>query len=479
MFTPELDAIVPMLCVTLAALASMGAEAFRGRNERLPIGGLGVVGLAGAAVSATLLWNRSVSGFGVIQADNFGLFVTLTLVAVGILTILFSAPVLERNAIPAGEYYSLVLFSIVGMMMMATASDLLVVFVALEILSLSVYVLTAIRRENAAGTEAAFKYFLLGAFSSAFFLYGIAFTYGVTGSTKLSAVGAYLSAQALSSNPMILIAMGFLLVGFAFKISAVPFHMWTPDAYEGAPAVVTGFMSTGVKAAAFAAFARVFLSAFEPFKAEWAPVVAVIAALTMILGTVVGVAQTNLKRMLAYSSIAHGGYLLVGLVAANDDGKAAILFYLLAYSVTNLAAFGAIALLGAVDRPNDELRDYAGLWHTHPALAALVTVCLLSLGGLPPTAGFIGKWYIFSAAVSAGYYWLAIIGVLTSVVSVFFYLRVVVMMYMADREGVPAPARITGVGMTALAVAIIAIFYLGILPTPVLNLAAQSIATIF
>ena len=479
MFSPELDAIVPMLCVTLAALASMGAEAFRGERERLPIGGLGIVGLTGAAVSSVLLWNRSATGFGVIQADNFGLFVTLTLVAVGILTILFSAPVLERNGIPSGEYYSLVLFSIVGMMMMATASDLLVIFVALEILSLSVYVLTAIRRDNAAGTEAAFKYFLLGAFSSAFFLYGIAFTYGVTGSTKLSAVGAYLSAQALSSNPLILVAMALLLVGFAFKISAVPFHMWTPDAYEGAPAVVTGFMSTGVKAAAFAAFARVFLSAFEPFKADWAPVVAVIAVLTMILGTVVGVAQTNLKRMLAYSSIAHGGYLLVGLVAANDVGKAAILFYLLAYSVTNLAAFGAIALLGARDRANDELRDYAGLWHTHPALAALVTVCLLSLGGLPPTAGFIGKWYIFSAAVSSGYYWLAIVGVLTSVVSVFFYLRVVVMMYMSERGSAEVPPRVAGIGMAALALSIIAIVYLGVLPTQVLNVAAASISTIF
>ena len=278
---------------------------------------------------------------------------------------------------------------------------------------------------------------------------------------------------------MILLALGLLLVGFAFKISAVPFHMWTPDAYEGAPAIVTGFMSTGVKAAAFAAFARVFLSAFEPFKGEWAPVVALIAIATMVLGTVVGVAQSNLKRMLAYSSIAHGGYLLVGLVAANQVGKAAILFYLLAYSVTNLAAFGVIALLGSRDKPNDSLRDYAGLWHTRPALAALMTVCLLSLGGLPPTAGFIGKWYIFSAAVSAGYYSLAVIGMLTSVISVFFYLRVVVMMYMAEREGEAVQVRVTGVGMAALAVSIAAIFYLGVLPTKILDLAASSISTIF
>ena len=205
MLGAELDAIVPMLCVTLAALASMGAEAFRGRNERLPIGGLGIVGLVGAAVTSVLLWNRSASGFGVILADNFGLFVTLILVIVGILTILFSAPVLERNRIPAGEYYALVLFAIVGMMMMATANDLLVVFVALEILSLAVYVLTGIRRDSLRSTEAAFKYFLLGAFSSAFFLYGIAFTYGITGSTRLTAIGSYLSAQALTANPTPLI----------------------------------------------------------------------------------------------------------------------------------------------------------------------------------------------------------------------------------------------------------------------------------
>ena len=480
MLNTELDALIPMLCVTLAALATMGAEAFRGRGERMPLGWLGIVGLAGAAASSVLLWDRNAEGFGVIVADNFGLFVTLVLVLVGALTIMFSSQVIHRDEIPAGEYYTLVLFAIVGMIMMATATDLLVIFVALEILSLAVYVLTGIRRENANSIEAAFKYFLLGAFSSAFFLYGIAFTYGVTGSTRLPAVGAFLSAQSMSDSPMILIALGLLLVGFAFKISAVPFHMWTPDAYEGAPAIVTGFMSTAVKVAAFASFTRVFLSALEPFSGDWAPIVAFIAAATMILGTVVGVAQSNLKRMLAYSSIAHGGYLLVGLVAANQVGKAAILFYLLAYAVTNLAAFGVIALLGTRDRANDELRDYAGLWHSRPALAALMTVCLLSLGGLPPTAGFIGKWYIFSAAVSAGYYWLAIVGVLTSVVSVFFYLRVVVMMYMADREGaLPLPAAVTGAGMAALAISIAAIFYLGILPTAVLNLAAQSIATIF
>jgi NADH-quinone oxidoreductase subunit N len=480
MFNSSFDAIVPMLCVTLAALASMGAEAFRSKDEKMPIGGLGIVGLAGAGISSGLLWNRNAASFGVIVADNFGLFVTLTLVIVGVLTIMFSSQVLHRDQIPKGDYYALILFSLTGMIMMAMANDLLIVFIALETLSLSVYVLTGIRRDDPRATEAAFKYFLLGAFSSAFFLYGIAFTYGLTGTTRLDRVGSYLAAQSMSDNPLILVALGLLLVGFAFKISAVPFHMWTPDAYEGAPAIVTGFMSTGVKAAAFAAFARVFLSSFEPFSADWAPIVWILAALTMILGTVVGVAQSNLKRMLAYSSIAHGGYLLVGLVAANQVGKAAILFYLLAYAVTNLAAFGVIAMLSSRSSESDELRDYAGLWYTHPSLAALMTVCLLSLGGLPPTVGFIGKWYIFSAAVSAGYYGLAIIGVLTSVISVFFYLRVVVMMYMADRDtAAPAPSQVTGLGMVALFASIIVILYLGVLPTPVLDLAAESIATIF
>ena len=301
----------------------------------------------------------------------------------------------------------------------------------------------------------------------------------MTGSTRLDRVGSLIAAQALAPTPMQLLALGLLLVGFAFKVSAVPFHMWTPDAYEGAPPAVTGFMSTGVKAAAFAAFARVFLSAFEPLKAQWGPVVWIIAALTMIVGTVVGVTQSNVKRMLAYSSIAHGGYLLVALLAANDIGKGAVLFYLLAYAVTNLGAFGVIGLLEQGDRPNDRIRDYAGLATTHPGLAGLMTLFLLSLGGFPPLGGFIAKWYVFSAAIKAGYNWLAIIGVLTSVVAVFFYLRIIVMMYMTPADQpvrFPPVPRIAGV---ALVVSAVLVLYLGILPTRVLDWAAASISTIF
>jgi NADH-quinone oxidoreductase subunit N len=398
---------------------------------------------------------------------------------VGLLSLAISGPTVERERLPRGEYYALMLFATAGMMLMATASDLLLIFLALEVMSLAVYVLTGIRRSSPAATEAAFKYFLLGAFSSAFFLYGIAFTYGLTGSTRLDRIGSLLSAQAMSPTPMQVLAVGLVLVGFAFKVAAVPFHMWTPDAYEGAPPAVTAFMSTGVKAAAFASFLRVFLSAFEPLRGTWADIIWVIAAATMIVGTVVGVAQTNVKRMLAYSSIGHGGYLLVALLAGNDVGKGALLFYLLTYAVTNIGAFGVIALLEHADRPNDQVRDYAGLWNSHPALAALMTIFLLSLGGFPPMAGFIAKWYVFSAAVKAGYTGLAIIGVLTSVVSVFFYLRIVVMMYMTSNDSplpVPAVPRMAG---AALIVSAILIFYLGILPTRVLDWAAASISTIF
>ena len=475
----SLNAIVPMLCVTAAAIAAMVAEAFRSPGERMPIGPLGAIGLTGAAIATVLLWGRNASSFGVVQADNFGLFVTAVLIVVGLLSLAFSGPTVERERLPQGEYYALMLFAIAGMMLMATATDLLIIFLALEVLSLAVYVLTGIRRDSAAGTEAALKYFLLGAFSSAFFLYGIAFAYGVTGSTRLDRIGSLIAAQALTPTPMQLLALGLLFVGFAFKVSAVPFHMWTPDAYEAAPPAVTGFMSTGVKAAAFAAFARVFLSAFEPLKAQWGPVLWILAAATMIVGTVVGVAQSSVKRMLAYSSIAHGGYLLVALLAANDIGKGAVLFYLLAYAVTNLGAFGVIAVLDNADRPNDRVRDYAGLWNDHPVLAALMTIFLLSLGGFPPLAGFIAKWYVFSAAVKAGYAWLAILGVLTSVIAVFFYLRVVVMMYMTPSDQPAQFPAVPRIAAFALVVSAVLVFYLGILPTRVLNWAAASISTIF
>ncbi len=473
------SAVVPAGCVTAAAIAAMMAEAFRTRGERMPIAPLGVVGLVGAAVSSLLLWDQNAASFGVLVADNFALFITWVLIVVGLLSLAISSPAVDRERLPQGEYYALLLFATAGMMLMATASDLLVIFIALETMSLAVYVLTGIRRDSPLAVEGAFKYFLLGAFASAFFLYGIAFIYGIAGTTRLDRIGTVMAAQALSPTPMQFMGIALLLVGFAFKVSAVPFHMWTPDAYEGAPPAVTGFMSTGVKAAAFAAFVRVFLAAFEPLQSGWGPLVWVLAAVTMIGGTVVGVAQTSVKRLLAYSSIAHGGYLLVAMLAGNEIGKSAILFYLLVYAFTNVGAFGVVAMMAAPDRANDRIADYAGLWHTRPRLAGLMTIFLLSLGGFPPLGGFIAKWYVFSAAISAGEVWLAIIGVLTSVVSVFFYLRIVVMMYMTPETGeaqVPEVPRVAG---AALAVSATAVLYLGVLPARVMEWAARSIGTIF
>jgi NADH-quinone oxidoreductase subunit N len=471
-------ATIPILIVVLSAIAAMVAEAFRYPGERMYIAGFGLIGLTGALVASCFLWDTEAVSFGVVRADNFALFINIILCIVGILTMVFSHDVVEREGLPAGEYYALTLFAISGMMLMAAAIDLLVIFLALEVLSLAVYVLTALRRDSAQSAEAGFKYFLLGAFSSAFFLYGIAFAFALAGSTRLDAVTAAMTSptQTLALKSL---SVGLLAVGFCFKVSAVPFHMWTPDAYEGAPTVVTAFMSTAVKAAAFAAFARVFLSALEPMQASWIPILGVVAAVTMIAGSVLGVLQSNIKRMLAYSSIAHAGYLLLGIVSASSAGRAAILFYLLAYAVTNLGALGIVALLGTPDRPHDQLRDFAGLWKARPGLAGLMTVFLLSLGGFPPMAGFIGKWYIFSAAVQEGHYWLAIIGVLTSVISVFFYLRIVVMMYMTEETGAPARPRVSIPSMIALGFAVLATFYLGILPTRVLDYALQSIQTIF
>ena len=474
----DIIAIVPILIVVLSGCAILLAEAFRRPGEWMPMGWLALIGTVGGIVTSISLWDRHAVGFGVVIVDNFSVFFNVTICAIGLLTILISTGTAERDRLPTGEYYALVMFSLSGMMLMGSTRDLLVIFLALEIMSLGVYVLTAIKRTSAAGAEAAFKYFVLGAFSSAFFLYGIAFAYVVTGTTMLDEIGLRVAGASLDPGLLVYLAMGFLLVGFAFKVSAVPFHMWTPDAYQGAPTLVTGFMSTGIKAAAFAGFVRVFLTALEPIRLDWLPVLSAIAGVTMIVGTIVGVAQNSVKRMLAYSSIAHAGYLLVGLAAANTAGKAAILFYLVAYGLTNLGAFGVLAALSTPDRPHDDVRDFAGLGNQRPGLAALLTVFLLSLAGFPPTVGFVAKWYIFTAAVQENLIALAVLGVLTSVISVFFYLRIVVQMYMSD-ETAPARPLVPRVAMGGMLIALVAVFYLGVLPGRLLSIAVDSVASIF
>src|SRR3989339_1103998 len=299
-----LAAVIPILIVTLSAIAAMLAEAFREPGERIPTG-LGLIGLVGAILASAFLWGREATAFGVVLADNFALFVNIVLCVVGILTILLGDEVIEREQLPAGEYYALTLFGVAGMMLMGSTTDLLVMFLALEIFSLSVYVLTGLRRSSAEGAEASFKYFLLGAFSSAFFLYGIAFTFAVTGSTRLEQVGPAIAAQSMNPGILMLLAVGLLMVGFAFKVSAVPFHMWTPDAYQGAPTIVTAFMAAGVKAAAFAALLRVTLLTFPALGPAMTNILWVLAFLTMTVGNLSALLQDNVKRMLAYSSIAH------------------------------------------------------------------------------------------------------------------------------------------------------------------------------
>jgi NADH-quinone oxidoreductase subunit N len=471
--------IVPVLLVAITACAVLLAEAFRRPGDWMPVDGLGVIGLVGAILTSISLWNRNAVGFGVIVLDNYSVFFNVTLCAIGLLTILISNGAAARDRLPLGEYYALMLFSISGMMLMGSTRDLLIIFIALEIMSLGVYVMTGLRRDNPQGAEAAFKYFVLGAFSSAFFLYGIALCFAVGGTTKLDELALVVARVELEPGILLILAMAMLLVGFAFKVSAVPFHMWTPDAYQGAPTLVTGFMSTGVKAAAFAAFARVFLTTLGPLRAEWLPVLSAVAGLTMLVGTVVGVAQSSVKRMLAYSSIAHAGYLLLGLLAANDAGKASILFYLAAYAIANLGAFGVLAALSSADRPHDDVRDFAGLWNERPGLAALLTVFLLSLGGFPPTVGFVAKWYIFNAAVQANLISLAVLGVLTSVISVFFYLRIVVQMYMSEERSAGHRPKAPLVATAGMLIALAAVFYLGVLPGQLLSIAAESVASIF
>jgi NADH-quinone oxidoreductase subunit N len=480
MFTrADFTTIIPVLIVALAACAVLLAEAFRRKGDRMPVGILGLIGLGGAAFTSLQQWGLDGTGYGVIVADNFALFVNLILCGVGILTILLSWGTAERDGLPTGEYHALVLFAIAGMMLMGSTNDLLIVFIALEIMSLGVYVLTGIKRTSEAGAEGAFKYFMLGAFSSAFFLYGIALAYAQTGSTKLDRIGLAVASSVADPSVLLTMAMLLLLIGLAFKVSAVPFHMWTPDAYQGAPTLVTAFMSTGVKAAAFAAFVRIFLSALEPLRGEWIQILTWLSILTMVVGTVVGVAQSNVKRMLAYSSIAHAGYLLIGIIAANETGKAGVLFYLAAYAVTNLGAFGVLAALSTPDRPHDDIRDFAGLWHERPGMAALLTVFLLSLGGFPPTVGFIAKWSIFNAAVQQNLIALAVLGVLTSVVSVFFYLRIVVMMYMTDEKAPGNRPRAPRVAVVGMLLALAAVFYLGLMPGGLLSAAHQSAKSIF
>ncbi len=398
-----------------------------------------VVTLVSLAAAAFAVWQvRDVKRSlfeGMFLHDGFTVFFTLLFLGIAAVSVLLSWDYVKRMGIGQTEYYALLVSATLGMILMAASGDLITIFLGLELMSLALYVMVGFRRTRLESNEAALKYFLLGAFASGFLLYGIALVYGATGSTQLAAIALFLADSPMLGSPMMLIGSLLILSGFAFKVAAVPFHMWTPDAYEGAPTTVTGFMSAGAKAAGFAALLRVVLVAFPDLQSSWNSALQAIAILTMTVGNVSALLQNNLKRMLAYSSIAHAGYVLVAVVAGGPDGASAALFYLAAYSLMNLGAFGILALLGRGQEERVLIGDLAGVGFRHPALALAMTIFMISLGGIPPTAGFMAKVYVFGTAVKAGLIPLAVIGVLNSVISVFYYLRVTVAMYMQEPQG--------------------------------------------
>jgi NADH-quinone oxidoreductase subunit N len=359
-------------------------------------------------------------------------------------------------------------------MLLASANDLIVVFLAVELMSLSLYVLSGLFKWRREAGEASMKYFLLGIFASAFLLYGIALLYGATGSTNFDRIAA--AAAAAPREPLFLLGLGLLMVGFGFKIASVPFHMWAPDVYQGAPTSITAFIATGSKAAVFAALIRLVVAGLRPTQPDATVLLWGLAVVTMTVGNVVAIAQSNLKRMLAYSSVAHVGYMLVGLVAGGTAGAGAVLFYLLAYTFTTVGTFGVIALCERAGEEAVDVRDYAGFGRRHPLLALTLSLFLLSLVGIPPLAGFVGKFYLFGAAVRAGYLWLAVIAVLNSAVAAYYYLSVIVSMYMEEPAGPAASWMPSFAGSLALAIALIGVVVLGVMPAPFVDLAQVAVA---
>ena len=455
--------ILPLVVIAVAAMVVLlaGVRVDDGESE-----GLGLLTLASLAVAFVftlgILGQYGVAFAGAISIDSFSAFFDLVILIAAMFTVMMSLDYAAENRIPGAEYYSLLLFSVLGMMLMAAAGDLIVIFLGLETMSITVYVLAGIMRRNPKSNEAAIKYFLLGAFSTGFLLYGIALVYGATGTIKLGPIHDALASGAMGSNPLLLLGIGMMVIGFGFMVAAVPFHMWAPDVYEGAPTPVTAFMAVGVKLAAFAAFIRVFMVDFVSVGAQWQTVLWVVAALTMTGGNLIAVVQTNIKRMLAYSAIAHAGYLLLGMAAGVRSGPA-ILYYLLGYAFTNLGAFSVVIALERRGEVGNQISDFRGLAARQPLLAGAMAIFLLSLAGVPPLAGFVGKFYIFSEALHQGYVGLVIIAVLNSVISAYYYFYVLVAMYMQEGgvevERVSArPALVAAIGLAALATILIGVY---------------------
>lgn len=468
-----------VLCIT-GILVMLAEPFYKADSSRKALGWLAVLGTLGS-IAATVHQHCIVSAQGTlhafantVQADRFSIFFHLVIAGVVLLTLLSSLDYFHGHASHAGEYFALVLFGATGMMLMTSSTDLLMVFIGLEISSISTYIMAGFRKGQAASAESAIKYFLLGSFATAFFLYGIALTFGATGTTSIAKIATGLSD---SQTPLLaIVAIAMIVIGIGFKVSAAPFHVWTPDVYQGAPSPVVGFMSTAPKAAAFAVLLRILFNGYPVEQTKWAMLLWVIAAASMTIGNLGALLQRDVKRMLAYSSIAHAGYLLVAFTAMRQDGISAAAFYAAAYAVTNVGAFAVLTqMLGfreqAVDRD-----DFAGMGQKHPVLAALMTLFLISMIGIPFTAGFFAKFYVFTGAIHAGYVWLAIIGLLNSGVACFYYLRFIAAMYSSKETSATETATVCvrWPAALSLALAAAAVLVLGIMPSPVLKLARHA-----
>jgi NADH-quinone oxidoreductase subunit N len=462
--------LLPAAQVLLTALVVLLFDLFLKEHEKVLLAWISLLGLALCGIEAVLLWGSREAAFGdTFVLDNFALFFTQICAGAAALTILTSVHYVREMRILEGEFYVLILFATLGMIVMAASNDLMVFFLGLETMSVAVYVLTGMWRASSRSSEAAMKYFLMGSFATGFLLYGIALIYGATGATQLSAISAYLI-QSPSDWPLYLVAGALLLlIGFAFKVAAVPFHFWVPDVYEGAPTPVTGFMSVAVKAAAFGAWARILLHRLSPLDDEWVLPLWIIAIATMTLGNLLALSQASVKRMLAYSSVAHAGYLLIAIVVGEEWGGAPLLFYLLAYTLMTLGAFAVVTALAEPGNPRESYADFAGLGFKRPFLAMAMSVFMLSLAGFPPLAGFTGKFYVFRAAVLSGHTVLAVIGVLNSLLSVAYYLRVIVAMYMQEGGADGKAFRQSPYLYVAVTVTVLGTLYLGMLPAAALD----------
>ncbi|MFY9562446.1 MAG: NADH-quinone oxidoreductase subunit N [Terriglobales bacterium] len=468
---PDYMRILPELVLTLFGMIVMFVDPLLDEDRsQKPLGTIALIGTLAALVSTFFMAQYPGNAFwNMVCVEGFSVFFHVLVIAIAAVVILSSYEYMAVQRIRAGEYYGLILFGTVGMCLMSSAVELVLIFIALEISSISTYILAGFRRREASSSEASLKYFLLGSFATAFFLYGVAMMFGATGSTNIDAIGRALSSGTVPVLAYVAIALMF--VGLGFKVASAPFHIWTPDVYEGAPAPIVGLMSTGPKAAAFAVLLRVMFEINAPgrFWLIW-----VSAALSMTLGNLGALVQDNLKRLLAYSSIAHAGYLLVAFAAQPELGTSAAMFYTAAYAAMNVGAFAVVSHFANAGEKYVTLEDYAGLGRRSPMLAATLTFFLMSLMGIPITGGFFAKFYVFSAALKSDLVWLTIIGVLNSAVGAYYYLRVIVMMYMREPRGQVAVTPTPPATGLAIAVCVLATLYLGVLPGRVLDFATQS-----